>query len=482
MNSFALPFSRPSSVLLPLVMFGLLVGIGGQVRSASAQAAPDTTHIVFDDAIRIALDQNTDLKRAQSDVNLTNTQVQAERMDFVPDLNLSSGVDRNFGRTFSQEQVGFINESTDNLDMNARSSVTLFNGFENVASLREAGAQAEASELDYQQTQRDVVFEVMNRFITIVENREILRVREEELETRRQQLRQIEEFVDAGSRPVSDLYQEQANVAEAEQQVLQAERDLEISRTQLLNTLQLDPQQEYRFDVPELGEDTMRTQSYDLSRLMNEAFSERLDLRVAEVEQRAAEQGVRVARSNYYPSLSISGSYGSRWTSQPRTIPDPETGETIEPGFSRQLDNNRSGSISLSINIPVFNQLQREAQVEQAQVQAQNAQYGLEDQRQQVALQVRQAYLDYQNAVQQLETANKRLQAAEQARTAAQERYNLGSASIVELQNATRDYVDAASQQIRARYNLIFQQKRIDYNVGRLDPRQPNLMAQPTNQ
>jgi outer membrane protein len=94
-----------------------------------------------------------------------------------------------------------------------------------------------------------------------------------------------------------------------------------------------------------------------------------------------------------------------------------------------------------------------------------------------VALQVRQSYLDYQNAVQQLEAANKRLRAAEQARTAAQERYELGSADIVELQNAIRDYVDAASQQVRARYNLIFQRKRIDYNVGRLSPTAPLLGA-----
>ncbi|PSQ79148.1 MAG: TolC family protein, partial [Bacteroidetes bacterium QS_1_63_11] len=74
-----------------------------------------------------------------------------------------------------------------------------------------------------------------------------------------------------------------------------------------------------------------------------------------------------------------------------------------------------------------------------------------------------------------LEAADKRLRAAEQARTAAQERYELGSADIVELQNAIRDYVDAASQQVRARYELVFQKERIDYNVGRLSPTDPLL-------
>jgi outer membrane protein len=134
----------------------------------------------------------------------------------------------------------------------------------------------------------------------------------------------------------------------------------------------------------------------------------------------------------------------------------------------------------VSLSIPLFDQLNRSARVENAQVQAQNARYQLQDQRQEVALQVRQSYLDYKNAVQQLESTNKGLRAAERARTAAQERYELGSADIVELQNAIRDYVDASSQQVRARYELLLQQKRIDYNVGRLSPNAP-LLGQPAS-
>jgi outer membrane protein len=243
-----------------------------------------------------------------------------------------------------------------------------------------------------------------------------------------------------------------------------------VYRTRIIQTLQLDPRGLYRFDVPELGADSLGDEGYELSALMDEAFRNRLDLQAAQAERRAANRSVRVARSSYYPSLSISGGYGTDWTSRARPIPDPETGEMIDPSFSRQLDNNRSGSVSLSLSIPIFDQFQRNAQVQRAQVQEQNAQYALEDQRQQIALQVRQAYLDYRNAVQQLEAANKRLRAARQARDAARERYNLGSASIVELQTATRDFVDAASQQVRARYNLVFFRKQIDYHVGRLNP------------
>lgn len=508
------PFHFPSIgrvVGAGLLVLGVLVG--GYVPTSSAQQAPmaeadDTTRITFDEAIRTALDQNTDLKRAQASAREANTQAQSEWMDFVPDLSIQGSVSRDFGRNFSQEQVGFITESTDYMNVNGRSSVTLFNGFENVSSLREAQNRAEANELEVKRTQREVVFTVMEQYISLIESREIVRVREEEVEARQQQLRQIEEYVDAGSRPVSDLYQEQANLADAEQQLLQAEREREINKTRLIQTLQLNPRRPYRFEVPDLASEQVETERYDVSGLMDEAFENRLDLSVAEAERRAAEQSIRSARSTYYPSVSLSGSYGTRWTSRPRslpvdgtsqpprfgevtpvdggspvTFPIPGTGSGPErrtPDFTGQLDNNRSGSISLSVNIPIFDQFQRETQVERAQVQAQNAQYALEDQEQQIALQVRQAYLDYQNGVQQLEAANKRLRAAEQAREATQERYNLGSASIVELQNTTRDYVDAASQQVRARYTLLFRKKQIDYHVGRLQPSESLFTPQET--
>jgi len=460
---------RLTSTALSILALFLVVGIGPM--TSPAQQPQDTTKVTFNEAVRTALDQNTDIKRAQASARQSNVQVRSEWMDFVPDFNISTDVSRRVGRNFSQVTGDFTTESTDFFNLTGRSGITLFNGFENVSSLREAREQATADQTSLKRTRREVVFTVMDQFIALVESREILRVRQEQVEAQRQRLRQIREFVDAGSRPRSDEFTAEADLADAEQQLLQGERELEVNKTRLIQTLQLNPREAYDFQVPGLEGDTLGTAQYDLSSLVDEAFQKRLDLRVAQAERRAAQQGIRSARSSYYPTLSLSGQYGTDWSSR-------GLGGNVSDDFATQLDVNRGGGVSLSLSIPVFDRLQRNTQVEQAQVQAQNAKYALQDQRQQVALQVRQSYLDYQNAVQQLEAADKRLRAAERARTAAQERYRLGSADIVELQNAIRDYVDAASQQVRARYNLLFQQKRIDYNVGRLSPNAP-LLSRP---
>ena len=457
------------------------------------RAAQDTMTIGFQQALRIALDQNTDLKRAANQVRSADASILAERMDFFPTASISSGGQRTFGRSFSPQEGEVINASNDFLTVDGSANLTLFNGFENFASLDRAQAQGKARDLRLGRTRQDVVFQVMNRYLQLVENREVLRVQREELAAREQQLAQIREFVDAGSRPVSALYEQQAAVAEQESSVLTAERDVELSETRLLQVLQLDPVQPYRFEAPSLEDDSLRVEDYNLDRLLGQALDRRLDLRATEAQREAAESGVRAAKSSYYPTLSLSVGYGTDWSSRIgdfQVIPETqvfdvptEQGVTIQEErvvdvqrepltFLDKLDQRRGGSISIQLSYSLFDGFRRNEQVEQAQVQAQNAQYDLEDQRLQVTLEVREAYLNYRNAAQQLDASQKRLRAARQAREAAQERYNLGAASIVELTNANRTFVEAASQRIRARYNFVFQKKLIDYYVGVLNPQE----------
>jgi outer membrane protein len=460
--------ARFSCILAALVV---CIGLASGPVHAQGQAASSRT-IDFDEAVRIALDQNTTLKRATNQVAGREAQVRREYMDFTPNLNLSTSTNRNFGLVRDQQTFRLVNQTVDQFSVGASTGITLFDGMENFASLQRANLSAQASDLDLERTRQDVVFEVMNGYLNYIESQELIRVREEELESRRQQLRQTEEQVDVGSLPVSDLYQQQAQVAQAEQQLLNAERQAQLDKTGLIQTLQLDPFGEYEFEAPTVGEADLTEESYELDRLLEQAFQRRTDLQAQQFSLRAAEQNVRAARSGYFPSLSVDFGYGSNWSS---TLPDQifdREGNVIEDdiSFFDHLDNQKGGRFGFSINIPVFNRLQTRTQVRQAQIDLQNEQYNLQDQRQQVALQVRQAYLDYQNAEKQLEVADTRLRAAERAREAAQERYNLGAVPFVELAQANAEFVSAASEQVRARYNFIFQKKLIDYYLGVLNP------------
>ena len=453
--------------------------------------------VTFEDAVRIALDQNTDLKRAQNAARFQDVLVTQERMDFLPNLEVSSGGTRSFGRSFSQEEGQIINETSDFFGAEAAASVNLFNGFEKVASLRRAGFEEEASGLRLERTRQDVVFQVIDGFVDLLQNQELADVRAEELAAQAELLRQVEALVDVGRRPKSDLFQQQAARAEARVALAEARREVELAATRIIQVLQLNPLANYTFTAPSLPDASAApAEPYDMGRLLETAFAGRADLDAAEADVRATRQSIRAAQAGYWPSLSLSVGYGSDWAStarlplpgtgsEPRTVtvtpddggspvtfPVPGTGSDPrfqQPSFFDLLDQRRGGAVRLALSIPLFDRFETQANIEAAQLEAQNAQYDFQDQQQQVALQVRQAVLDYESARTQLEAATERLRAAERAREAARRRYELGAATFVELAQANATYVSAQSARVRTRYSLLLAQQLIDYYTGRLD-------------
>ena len=435
----------------------MLIAIFAMSGSALAQEART---ISFEEAVRIALNQNVSLQQVENTVELDARDVFQQRMDFLPDLSFFTSGSRGSG--FTQDQAGnniaFTNQS---ISGSISTQVNLFRGFGDVASLEEAKYLRDASEYSYDRARQDVVFDVVNSFLLYVNAREQVGIRVEDLESQRQQLAQIEEFVNVGSRPISDLYQQQALTAQAELQVLNAEREAELNKTRVIQVLQLDPFGEYEFVAPDIEEVVFSPESYDLEGLLRAAFEQRADIDAQEERIRAADQGIRIARSSYWPSINLNGAYRSNYS------PD------FEEKFFNQLDLNRGNSIGFSISYPIFDRFTRGTTVQRAEVQHENAVLDLQNVRQQVALQVRQAYLDYLTNEKRLDVTATQERAAQQAVEAAEERYNVGAGTLLELTQARAQYVEAVSNRVQARYDFLFQGKLVDYYVGRLDPSEP---------
>jgi outer membrane protein len=446
---------RPFAVLVAALL----------TASAVTESVGQTQRITFDNAVSIALNRNVELKKASNDVGLQEQLVRREKAAFLPNLNVSSRGSRNWGLTFDQTSFQLVTEASNFMSLNASSSVNLFNGFGDIASLRQAESSLEASNLTYERQQQTVFFSVIQAYLQVILDQERVLIRQEDVAAQQQQLRRIEEFTRVGSRPISDLYQQQANLANSELLLLESERAAQLSQVRLIQVLELEPMGDYEFDAPDREELNLDAQSYDLSGLMSTAFDLRKDLRALDSNIRGAQEGIRIARSSRYPSLTLTGS-GSTSFSSLRL--DPLTREK-EP-FSDQIRDNRSGSIGLSLNIPIFNRLLTKTAIEQAQVRFSNLNLDRQNLVQNVSLEVRQSYLDYLTAVKRLDVTAKQLRAARQSEAVERERYDIGASTLVELTQARANLVDAESQRAQAVYQFVFQEKVIEYYLGSLNP------------
>jgi outer membrane protein len=412
-------------------------------------AAQNPQTITFDEAVDLALRQSTSIARASNQQTIDALAVEDARMRFVPDLRLSTSGSQDLAS-------GGAGRAGQSASARLSSSVTLFDGFANVAGLRSARLEQEAGDLDMARARQDVVFSVISGYLTLIEATEQVKVAQENFAAQSDREADVKVLVDGGSRPIAELYQQQSNVAAARSALVEAERARSLADVELVQALRLDPTGTYTFVAPEVT--TSETTTPDVAALVAQALARRSDLAALTKLEDAAEQGVRAAQAARLPSVSLSAGYGTNYA----------TG--TELGLADQLDATRGGSVSLGISVPLFDGLSAQRAIERASVQVDNARLTLEDQRQQVALEVKRAVLDQESAVARLDAAAARVAAATQALAATEARYDAGVATLFEVTQARADFVDATSAEVRARYALLFQERVLDYYTGELDP------------
>jgi outer membrane protein len=432
-----------STKRIRLLMAALVLAAPGAAAGQQPQS------ITFDQALELALRQSTAIARAENQQTLDALAVEDAQMRFVPDLRLSTSGAQDVA------SGGAARSGGQSASARLSSSVTLFDGFANVASLRGARLEQEAGDLDMERARQDVVFSVVSGYLTLIEAREQVKVAEENLAAQLDREADVKVLVDGGSRPIAELYQQQSNVAAARSTLVEAERAQALADVELVQALRLDPAGTYDFVAPAVG--TAEPTTPDVAGLVAQALARRPDLAALGRLEDAAEQGIRAAQATRLPTVSLSAGYGTSYASG------------TELGLSDQLDASRGGSLSVGISVPLFDGLSARRDIERANVQVDNARLSLEDRRQQVALEVKRAVLDQESAVARLDAATARVAAATQALSATEARYDAGVATLFEVTQARADFVDANSAEVRARYALLFQQRVLDYYTGALD-------------
>lgn len=437
-------------ILLFFIGFFLTTGVQGQEINTSDP-------ITLQEAIEIALENNNQLQIADNNIALTERQVRSERADYLPSVNANMSGNRNIGRSFNENTGQITTRANNSFRSGISASIPIFSGFENLHSLRGSRYDKRSNEENLQRVREDIIFDTVNNYLQYILNQKILEIDRENLAASQKTLEQVRAQVEVGSRPTVDLYNQESTVASNELAVVNSENALESSRLQLIQTLQIDPLNDYEFASPEIDEQTVSAPDYDLDQLVTAALENRSDLKSEEFNIQSIKQQLEATRGSLYPSLSLSANFGSSYS------------ELQQLGFQDQFfDSNINRSFGLSVSIPIFGNLNRRTNVQTQQINYRNAQLSLRDTELQIVQEVNQAYNDYESYIKELEATEKALTAAERTYETQKQRYEVGSGTLIELSDANAQYVEAQSNRAQALFRAIFQQKLLDYYIGRI--------------
>lgn len=440
-------------LLLPLcVLIAHDAGAAEDPRSdPSPTLSAELPPLTIGTAVRIALERNPALHQAANQIAAGEITVARRRADFTPDLNLTlTGAER-FDRGAAADGRNYETASG-----TLGSGLNLFNGFGDVAALR--GAQWSLAGLrdSYSREEQTLIFSAMTAFLQAMSDRELIGVRAGILEGSRRQLERVEAFYRAGSRPVSDLYQQQAETGGAELDLLSAERDYAVARLQLLQTIGLPP----TAGIDLLLDDVSALESLLLARLQGPpdlaGLSRRADLQAAGMAYEATREDVVQARAGYWPTLNLSATLNSSYTGLDRG-----------DGFSGQFfDDNPNAAVGLTLGVPLFDRQLARHQVAQARLRQDDARLTLRQRQLGAEAELGRAIEDFRTAQKLVGVTEARLTAARQALDAVEERYRVGAATLVELTQSRAAFASAGAERVRARYGLLSRAAAVAYYQG----------------
>jgi outer membrane protein len=472
------------------------------------QAQPAGPPLSIEQAVAIAQEVNPDLLQQRNDTRAARAAVRESRLDFLPSASVSGGL----GYTAPGEQrfgsVQLIQSSPAYYSSYYSLDLTYSLSGSKLMQPQVARAQERATRQKITGYEANLVSTVRQNYLAALQAWEQVQQAEREVARTQEHERLARARLEVGAGTPLDLRRAEVQRGQAEVAVVQRRNDYQTALLRLGESM-----------GRELPADTRLTSTFALfepkwtvDELEQMALGGNPNLLAARATAEAARTSVRAARTQYLPALNMSVGYrGSVYSAGDlNPLYDQQLG--IRQGqFESCLYNNRVGALlgdtpkdcsvydtsnptvaeavrsgvragnpsfpfgfrsqpmqaSLSLSLPLFNGYSRERQVEEARVQAEDAELAVRSQELKLRADLGAALLATQTAFRTAALQDQVVDRATEELRLAQERFRFGVASSVEVTDAQTSLAEAEQARIDAVYNYHKSLAALEALVGR---------------
>lgn len=403
-------------------------------------------------AQRIALEANPSLAAAEARIQQAKARIDQTRAAYWPTLDGGgswSRVDVSDAATLPGQE-----DPETHYRASITATVELFDGFARKFSKEAAVYGREESEAARLDAQRRLLAQVAAAYFNAQKARESISISEADARFNRQQLEEARIRRRVGTGSLSDEMNFEVRVNSARANVIQAEQSFEVAMAGLAGLLGL-PEGAFSDSVSlaPLAADNMVETALpaELSpeELVRHALENRPDARGSDSAMDSALAGVGSARSALFPTVKLSGALdGSR---------------ADDPVFE---SDNFGNSVMLSVGFRFFDGGVRRARIAEANARRTEAEHHRQQARISIASEVRQAIVQLNSAKKQLELEASNQELVALTRDLVEKEYAAGQASLVRLNEAQRDLIQATGRLLTTRINLQMAKVNLDAATG----------------
>lgn len=407
-----------------------------------------------------ALAKNITIQQNKLSLELQKKEVDIAKGNFLPNLNGSSSGRFGFGSFIDNVSNQRISTDNFNASFDLNSNITIFNGFRNTNTYKQAQLGVESSLLDLKKIENDISLLVVNGYLNVLFAKENLNAARVQSEISKTQIEAAESRFNAGVIPKGDLLNTQSTAASDSQTVIANENNLDLA---LLNLSQLLQVPYVGFDVAGIDVGTPSANLfYKNSNYVYDKSVERLpEIERAKLDIENAAINIELAKGSYLPTVSVFGNMGSGFSHRFNEI-------FTNDYFFKQLNDNLGYSIGVSLNVPIFNRFQTKNRVAQSEIRKKVSETRLESEKLNLKQTIEQSFLDVKTALKTFEASKISLEAQEEAFKNAQESYNFGAMTQFDFDQVRTRLVNAEAALIRSKYDYVFKTKVLQFYAGDL--------------
>ena len=373
------------------------------------------------------------------------TSYEQSKQQRLPSLSAS------VGQNFSNNENGWSTSG----NVGVGSSVTIYQGGNINNTIEQNRLNVERNEVQLQRYDNQLTLQILQSFLTILGNQELMSYQQEVLNTSRAQLKQGQARHRLGTILESDLLLLEAQYYSDSNNVVDTRINIDNNLLDLKVMLSMNPSDDLEIVAPntddlEMLKETLPTEE----EAVNLAMETMPDLRMSDYDIRLAEKSVDLARGNYFPSISANVNVGMGILS-------------YDSDGNSKWYGTPSESLGVSMSIPIYSRGQTKANVKKSRIALEQAQLDYEQSALTVRQTVVQAYRNVVSAYNAYQVSQVKENAYSKSFNAYNMQYQYGNITTVELLQQQNNYLNALNSYIQNKYSLLMKRKILDVYMGK---------------
>ena len=347
------------------------------------------------ECVQRAIEKNISIKNSRLDLLNSSENKKIAIGNFLPSFNFSGNHNWNSGLTQNITTGILENQTTQNSSVNMSVGLDIFNGLSNIRRLHRANLDVLARKYQLEDMKEDISLLVANSYLQILFNKEQLNIQKSQLKVSKEEQVIANERYNSGVIPKGDLYEIEANFAKAEQNLINAENNYQISKMSLAQLLLFSDTESFEISDEDYDIPTTNILERNVDDIFKQALLYRNDIKLAKTNLDIALKDQKISNSAALPSIAGYYSYNSR------VIIDAPT------SLKNQFDLNAGESVGLQINIPVLNGLTTRTNIKRSKINVMRSQNLLDQTKLDLENTINQSLNDAKGALKAYQAAKK---------------------------------------------------------------------------